>query len=61
MQYFEKEKSQEMNHKQKKLQLTKKKVHFIAKNKNQDKSKQNSPKIYERLRSAKLLNVNYVN
>ena len=45
MQYFEKEKSQEMNHKQEKLQLTKKKVHFIAKNKNQDKSKQNSPKI----------------
>ena len=61
MQYFEKENDQKMNYNEENKQQSKKKVHFIVNNKKQDKTKQSSPKINERLRSAKFLTVNQVN
>ena len=61
MQYFEKENDQKMNYNEENKQQSKKKVHFIVNNKKQDKTIQSSPKINERLRSAKFLTVNQVN
>ena len=61
MQYFEKENDQKMSYNEDNKQQSKKKVHFIVNNKKQDKNKQSSPKINERLRSAKFLTVNQVN